>query len=290
MDSVGVDRSVTYRGAMVLRKASWKMLAGAAGWLLAAGLASRAEVENNPYRVISERNAFGIRPPPPPPEPQKPPEVPKPPPNVALTGFSDFGEGKTAYFIVNSTTGKPAEYLALGEGQEQNDIAVLQIDIEAETVRVRVNGAETTLNYRDHGNKAGAPAVPGAAPGGAPAQRGATPFTPPAPAGGTPSATTGGGPVIIRRGGAAEVQQAPAVTAVSATPMTGAAAPVRYTAPSSGSGVYIPPNSPVIPAPGTPQSPGDANEPTPSGPTVINPKTGRPSPLPPPLPGFDTPR
>lgn len=227
----------------------------------------RGDIAENPYLGIPERNAFGIKPPPPPPPEPKAIEVPKPPANVTLTGFSEFDDGKIVYLMFNLPGAKTPEYSSLHEGDAQNGVEILQIDLASETVRIRQNGTESTLDYKSNGNKAapgpGGPAVPGQPPA----------FVAPR----APS----GGPVVIRRGGVAETQGAPSYPtspgggggsfgAFPGSPNFNQAVPTSGRAPdnSMGGGRVIPvpppemiphprnPNLPPIPLPPVPPSPG----------------------------------
>jgi hypothetical protein len=75
-----------------------------------------------------------------------PPGLSEPPGSRAfLTGLSDIGGRKVAYFqIVPGPQGSELDryrYPILEEGQKEAGIEVLQIDAEARTVRVRINGS-----------------------------------------------------------------------------------------------------------------------------------------------------
>src|SRR6185503_7956384 len=65
-------------------------IASILGTVAVAGFsfAALAEVKENPYQVITDRNAFGLRPIPPPPEPKKEEPPPVPPPDIKLTGIT----------------------------------------------------------------------------------------------------------------------------------------------------------------------------------------------------------
>ena len=68
-------------------------ITGLLGGAIVAGfsLGAFAEVKENPYQVILERNPFGLRPIPII-EPPKPPEPPAPPPlEIKLTGITTLG-------------------------------------------------------------------------------------------------------------------------------------------------------------------------------------------------------
>ncbi|MHB8520120.1 MAG: hypothetical protein ACYDH9_05130 [Limisphaerales bacterium] len=131
-----------------------------------AGRASIAETNGNPYQVIVERNAFGLKPPAPPPTvTNKPPEVH----NIKFTGISHDGGGKKAYLMSADPpkAGQPAavEYYCLGEGQKQGEIEVKQINETDETVTVLKGLELLTLNFKDHGNTASAPPAQPGLPG-----------------------------------------------------------------------------------------------------------------------------
>lgn len=174
--------------------------------LLAASLVGcvvqTAIAADNPYLSLTNRNAFGIKPPPPPPEPAPPPPPPpSPPPNVFLTGVSRSGGVKKAYFAINRPGGKQPDYETLQEGEEFEDIKVLEIDAPAGRVKTQIAGRDVTLSFAENGLKAsgGGPVAPGAVP----------PKNPnvPVPAAPVPApslvGTGGGGPVVIGRGGSA---------------------------------------------------------------------------------------
>lgn len=223
----------------------------------------------NPYRRLTLRNAFGIKPPPEP-QPEVPVVVSNPP--VALpifvTGFSLLKGVKKVYLVVNRPGSKAPEYFTAAEGEEFDGFQVLSIDPRKETVKVMNAGAEATLDFKNNGMK---PVANATVPGGAIPTPMARPL--PAPAGGNAGATiiggrgnssgviTGGaGPQpIIETGpgsGAAEVRGRGSV-------ITGGAADAGMA-------------SPIAPAVG--YSPGAI-----VNPVVPIPRT-RPAPPPPPLP------
>lgn len=155
----------------------------------------------NSYISLTNRNAFGIKPPPTPP----PPELVAPvvaPPNLFLTGFSHLNGLKKAYLVVNKPNARQADYLAVEEGYDNDGLQILAIDTRKQTVLLKNSGTELTLNFKDNGLKpnsvpAGAPGVvnpPGVAP-----YRGVPP--PPAVSGQTAAAGGSAGPTIIGRGG-----------------------------------------------------------------------------------------
>jgi hypothetical protein len=250
----------------------WRAFCGAAA---ICSFAWGEVLAENPYSTILPRNAFALKDPPPPPEPPPPAPAPKAPVNILLTGLAEFDDGKRAYLMVNKVGGKGGEslYLTLREGERQEDIEVLQIDGAGESVLIRNNGVESSLNFRDNGNKsAPAPAVP--PPPGGP--------TPGAnqPGGNNPNANPSG-PLVIGRGGvvtSGNPSFAPAnnPAATGAYNSSGAAATVRSLPVSNRN------NS------GSGNSGGTDNllriESNP-GETVTHPRTGRPVPVPPVFPG-----
>lgn len=181
------------------------LLSGMHSWIrrTAVGLAALGSLgtlwalpADNPYVGITNRNAFGIRPPP---EPEPPPVVVEPPPappNIFLTGVSDTGGRKKAYFAINRPGGKTQEYETIAEGEELDDLKVLEVDARAGKVRALVAGREVALNFADNGLKSvgGAPA-PGAP--GVPGRPGIPQPVAPVPAANSAQS----GPVVIGRGG-----------------------------------------------------------------------------------------
>ena len=225
-----------------------------------------AEAPANPYIVITNRNAFGIKPPAPPAEPV--PVAPAVvPPNLFLTGISHLRGLKRAYLVVNRPNGKTPDYLSVDEGYDVDGLKVLGIDHKKQTVRVMNSGTELTLNFKDHGMK-GAPAPP-PGPGQKPAQGGMpAPGLPVPPAPAYTAAPFTGGATIIGRGGVVADN-----TGTTATAYGGAeAAPVRqvparrgiYVAGQNGGvpqeqpvGHIVPPSAITVPAvPGPVSNPG----------------------------------
>src|SRR6185503_15328371 len=78
------------------------------GALALAGLSlgAFAEMKENPYQVIIDRNPFGLKPIPIP-EPPKPPEPPViPPPDVKLTGITTLGAAPKVFLQVEDKQAK----------------------------------------------------------------------------------------------------------------------------------------------------------------------------------------
>lgn len=156
----------------------------------------------NPFKLISSRNAFGIRPPAPPPEETPPPPPPPPPSNVFLTGIARWGGKPTVYLQVNPQGSNTPNFLELEEGGAQDDIKVLEINEKAETVRIVNAGQEVILNFKDNGLKAAA--APAPQPGVAIPNRAPSAPNLPTP---LPAANPGAGPTVIGRGG--QLQSSP---------------------------------------------------------------------------------
>lgn len=139
------------------------------GLLLAAlgcaSVAVRADALGD-YKVILERNPFGLKPPPPPPPPATN-GAPETPTNYKLSGITALFNPPRAMFV-NQVPGKPTpEYLSLSEGQRQGAIEVLAngINLKAGSVRVKISGEERTLSFEKDGLKAAAGAPIMTAPG-----------------------------------------------------------------------------------------------------------------------------
>src|SRR5471032_2374550 len=101
---------MTYIGSMN----SWGKIIMVLG-SLALGGSLFAVTPDNPYKVIFERNAFKLNPLPKIEPPPPPPEVP---PNIELTGFSQVGDEKKAWFMIapKSPTEQP-QYVSLRVGE-----------------------------------------------------------------------------------------------------------------------------------------------------------------------------
>jgi hypothetical protein len=232
----------------------------------------------NPFRLISVRNAFGIKEPvvaaPPPPEvPPTPPPVPS---NVTLTGFSLWQGRKKVYLQISAPGSKAPSYRDMEEGDIQDDIEILSIDEKNEVAKIRNAGQEFTLNFKDN--------APKAAAGGQPNQPGVPGMIPSPVTAGVVNAGVnrpqGGGPTVIGRGGVVEGGDAgggaPSIAAPGEIPgvavPTAGAFPTLPTRRARADAAGAVPNSAPVLQPGVPR--------------VIN---GRTIPAPPPVPVFDVP-
>lgn len=152
--------------------------------LCCASVTARADAVGD-YKVILERNPFGLKPPP---VPTPPPTIapPETPTDYKLTGITALFRPIRAMFV-NQPPGKPTpEYVTLSEGQRQGSIEVLAdgIDVKAGTVRVKISGEERTLSFAKNGMKAAAGPPVMTAPGVPAPQPGLNPYQP------TPGGTT----------------------------------------------------------------------------------------------------
>lgn len=125
-----------------------------------ASIAVRADAIGD-YKVILDRNPFGLKPVPVPVK-VEPPAIPETPTNYKLTGIIGLFKPPKAMFV-NQVPGKPVpEYVSIAEGQRQGSIEVLPggIDVKGGKVRVKISGEERTLSFEKDGLKASAgPAV-----------------------------------------------------------------------------------------------------------------------------------
>ena len=118
-----------------------------------------ASLDRN-YRVIIDRNPFGLKPPPPPPT-NAPPAVEKKD-EILLTGITSIGRVQ-AYFMTKAPQGKNPEYYALNVGEKKDGLEILEIDPTSKSVRVRNAGVESVMTFASNGVKP--PAAPTPTPG-----------------------------------------------------------------------------------------------------------------------------
>jgi hypothetical protein len=133
-------------------------VAGALTLGVAAAIPARAA--RNPYENVTERNLFGLKPPPAPPSPD---ELKAPPPDIKLTGITTILGNKRALLKTQTPARPPQpakeESYILTEGQSEGDIEVIAIDDKAGVVKVNNHGKVQVLDFASNGVK----------PGGAPA-------------------------------------------------------------------------------------------------------------------------
>lgn len=195
-------RGVLYTAAMIGRRTAFIfMLAGLMLGRTVIAVTSQPNPEERNYRVIIDRNPFGLKPPPPPPT-NPPPVVTQPKEELFITGITSFGIPR-AHFMTTVTkpppVGKVPQYYSLGVDEKMDELEVLDIDVHARSVRVRNAGVETVMTFESNGIKpAAVPATP--LPGAA---AGARPGMPPIPGAVPPP-------------GAATASLSPGATAVTA--------------------------------------------------------------------------
>lgn len=135
-------------------------------------LGAFAELKENPYQVIIDRNPFGLRPIPPPPEVKPPDPITPPPLDIKLTGITTLlGPPRALLEITDPQTKKVDRPSPFVEGDVYKDtITIVSIDAENNRVKIRNGAAETTLDFEKNGIKptggtaSAAPAHPGAPP------------------------------------------------------------------------------------------------------------------------------
>jgi len=169
------------------------LLAGAA--FAGFSLGAFADVKENTYQVIIERNPFGLKPIPPPPVPVVDTNPPPVEVEIKLTGISNLtGSPKAFIELIETKTKKTERPPPMVVGDKQGDVEILSIDPDNYTVRIRKGGAETTLDFEKNGYKAGA-ALAGGAP--APHIPGVPPIpVPPQPVPGFPNPNPNSGMVV----------------------------------------------------------------------------------------------
>jgi hypothetical protein len=121
---------------------------------LAAG-AAMASSPDNPYRIIAEKNAFRLNPPP------VPVVVTNAPPeektNLRFTGLSWDGPAVSAWLAIDSLEpGGTSTYLALAKGEKASGVEILGIDEATQKVKVQYRDKPLTLSM----DTASAPAGP----------------------------------------------------------------------------------------------------------------------------------
>ena len=102
----------------------------------------------NPYQVISERNAFDLTttaslPPPPPTQ-----FAPLPSAEVYLTGITRHGQAR-AHLVLKEKGSIKNKFLSLSEGQKQDNITVIKI--LKKSVLIDSKGTKQHLSFKTHG-------------------------------------------------------------------------------------------------------------------------------------------
>jgi hypothetical protein len=150
-----------------MKRGTSALLLGAIG-LAGLSLGLFADVTENPYQVIIDRNPFNLRPIPPPSvatavETNAPPP---PAPEIKLTGITTLsGAPKVFLQVEDKQTKKPEFPPPLAAGDNFHEITVVSIDVDNNTVRIKNGDAETTLDFEKNGVKAAVAATPVPQPG-----------------------------------------------------------------------------------------------------------------------------
>lgn len=212
-----------------------------AAWL-AVGLALQSmavvrAADPNPYSAIVDRNVFNLKAPPPP-TPSGPP--PTPPSKIVLLGIvSGFGPKQVMF---KTPVGAPPKDMsfALGEGERDNEIEVVEINELAGTVKLRNHGEEENLSLEKDGMKPGGAPAPGVPFPGVPGQRVPPPMPLPGLPGASPSANVAppGGSTITTFGNGASTVARPLRVSTSASGTPGVGGVGGYANPN-GNGISI---------------------------------------------------
>ena len=129
-------------------------------WLLVC--ASAAVAAGTPYDSIVARNAFALCPSSPL-QPAPSQAVWTPPPDLKITGLVTVPPTKKVSFHVIEH-GKPPRSYVLAEGEQQDDVEVVTIDGDSQTVRVKNQGIYVILDFETHGIKAADAVAPKSGP------------------------------------------------------------------------------------------------------------------------------
>lgn len=169
---------------------------------LVAGVTVRAEVANSRYEAIVDRNIFRLTSPPPPPvAPTNTDALDK---TIELSGISNIGGKKKAWFNVKAKGAKETLYVNLGENERQDFLEVISISEETGEVKILNAGSSMLLSFKNNAPKAAAGvAAPPPAPVAAinPVAPAAATYGNPAPLSGGSSVTVSGGTQIAPTAG-----------------------------------------------------------------------------------------
>ena len=146
----------------------WTSRVAAVALALVVAPSGSAEVKENPYQVIVERNVFNVHPPPPPPPPGS--DTPPPPPPktvVKLTGITTLGGTSKALVEITPEPGKPVEKAILKVGEGTSGVDILAIDVTNATIKVRLANNEFLVGFTNAPSAGGVPnpAMAAARPG-----------------------------------------------------------------------------------------------------------------------------
>ena len=139
--------NVEYRSGMNPAEACLVLTLGSALVVTAATVDTTAS-KHNRYKVILDRNPFGLK--------AAPPPISKPPPKIVkpvkFTGITSDGSSKRAWFVIPPGPGRPqARSFSLSEGDTDDGLKVLEINEKDATVEILNGETPATLNFREHG-------------------------------------------------------------------------------------------------------------------------------------------
>jgi hypothetical protein len=125
------------------------------GTVLVGSVGAVPDSPSGQYQAISERNVFGLHPPPTQPAPTSPAA---PLPKITLTGITTILGNKRALMKVAPAVLKPGDTnkelsLILTEGQREGEIEVLQIDENVGSVKISNSGTVMLVTFEKDGAK-----------------------------------------------------------------------------------------------------------------------------------------
>lgn len=126
-------------------------------WLAGGVSAAITNANSHSWKVIVERNPFGLKPPAPPPKVEAP-SPPAPKTEVTLTGIASMLGSTKAYLITKEQGKSDPKYVSLSAGEADGAVEVLEINEKAGTVKINNAGVPTLLNFKDNGIKTAAAA------------------------------------------------------------------------------------------------------------------------------------
>ena len=198
-----------------MRYGNGKLICLLAGLAAGANLYAITPEENeggSRFSAITERNVFGLKAPPPPPDPSA--NIKVEPPKLKLQGISlILGKKQVLINVLPKPPTRPkAESLLMAEGERKDDIEVVSIDHIGEKVEFKIGGSPVTLTMKDDSERP----VAGPAPAFPPPVAGAPGIVPPPGAIPNPAAAAppGGGAVATTIGGRSALPARPLRTEV----------------------------------------------------------------------------
>jgi hypothetical protein len=173
-------------GRTILRAMKSGTLSRCVATLLLAGfsLSLHAEVRDNPYQIIIDRNPFGLHPIPPPPAPVTNAVVEeKPPTDIKITGITTLLGPAKVFLQVKDDKTKKDTFVTFTEGDTEvkEGIQLVAVDTQTGSVRVRSGDQELTLDFDKNGVKPTGGATASAMPVPPPPGGGVVPLNTPAP-------------------------------------------------------------------------------------------------------------